>query len=89
MDKLLADLVSDVHKAWAPMFVPDCFATQEANQDDGMAHNRDSMSHSRRLHGHYGPPTWVEPGQSPVSASATVGLCEQHALLFSNMRRTR
>ena len=34
MDELLADLVSDVHKAWAPVFVPDRYVTQEANQDD-------------------------------------------------------
>ena len=43
MDELLADLVSDVHKAWAPIFVPDRFATAEADQDNGMAHNRDTM----------------------------------------------
>jgi len=34
MDELLADLVSDIHKAWAPVFVPNRFVTKEANQDD-------------------------------------------------------
>ena len=34
MDELLADLVSDVHKAWAPVFVPNRFVTQESNQGD-------------------------------------------------------
>ena len=34
MDELLADQVSDVHKAWAPVFVPNRYVTQKANQDD-------------------------------------------------------
>jgi len=34
MDEFLADLVSDIHKAWAPVFVPNRFVTKEANQDD-------------------------------------------------------
>ena len=34
MNELLADLVSDVHKAWAPVFVPNRYVTQKANEDD-------------------------------------------------------
>ena len=34
MDELLADLVSDVHKAWAPVFVPGRYVTQQSYQDD-------------------------------------------------------
>ena len=34
MDELLADLVSDVHKAWGPVFVPGRYVTQKANEDD-------------------------------------------------------
>ena len=34
INELLADLVSDVHKAWAPVFVPDRYVTEKANEDD-------------------------------------------------------
>ncbi|MGI4954107.1 MAG: glutathione S-transferase N-terminal domain-containing protein [Janthinobacterium lividum] len=34
MNELLADLVSDVHKAWAPVFVPNRYVTEKANEDD-------------------------------------------------------
>ena len=34
MNEPLANLVSDVHKAWAPVVVPGRYVTQEANQDD-------------------------------------------------------
>ena len=34
MNELLADLVSDVHKAWAPVFAPSRYVTQKANEDD-------------------------------------------------------
>lgn len=34
MNELLADLVSDVHKAWAPVFAPGRYVTQKANEDD-------------------------------------------------------
>ncbi len=34
MNEALADLVSDVHKAWAPVFVPGRYVTREENQDD-------------------------------------------------------
>lgn len=34
LNEILADLVSDVHKAWAPVFVPSRYVTEEAHQDD-------------------------------------------------------
>ena len=34
MNELMADLVSDVHKTWAPVFVPGRYVTQKANEDD-------------------------------------------------------
>ena len=34
MDELLADLVSDIHKAWGPVFVPERYVTRKANEDD-------------------------------------------------------
>jgi len=34
LNECLANLVSDVHKAWSPVFVPQRYVTQEANQDD-------------------------------------------------------
>ncbi len=34
LNEALADLVSDVHKAWAPVFVPGRYVTREENQDD-------------------------------------------------------
>lgn len=34
MNELLAYLVSDVHKAWAPLFVPGRYVTMAANEDD-------------------------------------------------------
>ena len=34
MNELLADLVSDIHKAWAPVFVPGRYVTQKVNEDD-------------------------------------------------------
>ena len=34
MNELLADLVSDVHKAWAPVFVPSRYVTQKDTEDD-------------------------------------------------------
>ncbi len=34
LNERLAELVSDVHKAWAPFFAPQRFTTREANHDD-------------------------------------------------------
>ena len=34
LNELLADLVSDVHKAWAPVFAPQRFVAHERNQED-------------------------------------------------------
>lgn len=34
MNEILADLASDVHKAWAPVFVPSRYVTEQAHQDD-------------------------------------------------------
>ncbi len=34
LNEALAELVSDVHKAWAPVFAPGRYVMQEANQDD-------------------------------------------------------
>jgi glutathione S-transferase len=34
LNELLAELVSDVHKAWAPVFVPQRFVVHERNQAD-------------------------------------------------------
>ncbi len=34
LNEILADLVSDVHKAWGPVFVPGRYVTDKAHQDD-------------------------------------------------------
>lgn len=34
LNEALSDLVSNVHSAWAPVFVPDRYVTQEAHRDD-------------------------------------------------------
>jgi len=34
LNEALADLVSNVHSAWAPVFVPDRFVMEEAHQDE-------------------------------------------------------
>ena len=34
LNEVLADLVSDVHKAWGPVFVPNRYVSQRANEDD-------------------------------------------------------
>lgn len=34
MNERLADLVSNVHKAWAPLFVPGRYVTQQSNEED-------------------------------------------------------
>lgn len=34
LNEILAELVSDVHKAWGPFFAPGRYVTRQANQDD-------------------------------------------------------
>lgn len=34
LNERLAELVSDVHKAWAPIFVPERFVTKKINEED-------------------------------------------------------
>ena len=47
LDERLSELVSDVHKAWAPIFVPDRYVTQAAYEDDARA------AAAQQLEGHY------------------------------------
>ena len=47
LDERLSELVSDVHKAWAPIFVPDRYVTRADYEDDART------AATRQLEGHY------------------------------------
>ena len=47
LDERLSELVSDVHKAWAPIFVPDRYVTRAEYEDDART------AATRQLEGHY------------------------------------